>query len=180
MNLCAQAAIAGIAAVLSCSTTDHVQGSSITTIPAFTAKQNSPAGTQDFDSSRTTRATAYVFVGTACPATRANVPRFADMEKRYGPKGIDFVYVYSNKDDAAEAKRTFHERQRLAGPWIDDQGGTIARRFGAKNTTEAFLCDEKRRVLYHGGVDARDYLAKAIDEHLAGKSVTVTHADVKA
>src|SRR5512140_2904571 len=57
-------------------------------VPLFTAEITTVSGakpkTSKFDSGKSKHITAYVFVGSTCPATNAYVDRFKDLERVYG------------------------------------------------------------------------------------------------
>jgi hypothetical protein len=160
-------------------------------VPRFETKTIDPSasnGTRDFDSHAQTKVTAYIFVGTTCPATAAYLGRMRDLERTYRPKGVDFVYIYPNRSDSSEAKTEFHKASNLTGPMIDDQGGKVARALAAERTTEVLLVAKDGQILYRGAIDdSREptkvgdrYLATALDEHLAGKAIAKTTTDVNA
>lgn len=161
-------------------------------VPAFTAQAVDltvdPPRTSTFDSSKTKRVTAYIFVGTTCPATNAYAERFKQLAQTYSPKGVDFIYLYPNRNDAPEAKRDFHKSKQLGGQMIDDQGGKLAQEFRAQKTSELFLADKQGKIVYHGAVDdSRDpaavkqhYLADALDGLLAGKQIAMPASQVFA
>src|SRR5262245_18653503 len=93
-------------------------------VPAFTAQAVDLSAktpkTTTFDSQKTKHATAYLFVGTTCPATLAYLERIRALQKTYAPKGVDFVFDYPNKTDTSDAKRTFH-REKLLGRMIGNE-----------------------------------------------------------
>jgi len=161
-------------------------------IPPFTAQMTTIPGaaprTVTFDSQKVNRVTAYVFVGVACPATNAYAERFKQLGDQYGPKGVDFVFIYPNSNDTSDAKREFHKQKQFGGGLIDDQGAHLARLFKAQRTSELFLANAQGVIVYHGAVDdSRDpsgvkqhYLANALDEVLGNKPVTVASSTVFA
>ena len=161
-------------------------------VPAFTAPAVDVAATSakttEFDSQKTKHVTAYVFVGVTCPATNAYVDRFKQLEQQYGPKGVDFIYMYPNSNDTTDAKLAFHKEKGLTGRLIDDQGAKLARLFKAQRTSELFLVNQQGIVVYHGAVDdSRDpsgvkqrYLATALDALLQGKPIEVATTQVFA
>jgi hypothetical protein len=161
-------------------------------VPQFTATLVNVSGAEpkktDFDSHATPRATAYVFVGTTCPATKDYLERMRDLEKTYGGKKVDFVFIYPNRPDTSDAKLAFHKDAKLTSPMVDDQGAKLALALGAKRTSEVVLTDKGGVILFRGGIDdnrsatnvTQRYLVTAIDEHLAGKPVTTTTAQVLA
>jgi peroxiredoxin len=161
-------------------------------VPGFQAKavdlSTDGPKPRDFDSRAQKNTTAYLFVGTQCPATAAYLDRMRALEEMYRAKGVDFVYVYPNKTDTSDAKSSFHKSARLTGPMIDDEGGKIARVFGVSHTSEVLLVSKDGRLLYRGAIDdSREpsqvktrYVATALDEHLAGKPIGTTTTDVQA
>jgi hypothetical protein len=161
-------------------------------VQAFTATtldvKTDPPQRAAFDSAKVTKTTAYIFVGTGCPATNAYAERFSQLAATYSAKGIDIVYLYPNRDDTPEAKITFHKSKQLGGRLIDDQGGAIAHLFDAHRTTEIFLAKADGTIVFHGAVDdsreaanvKQRYFAPAADELLAGKPVTVSSSPVFA
>lgn len=158
-------------------------------IPAFTADILPVAGgaPTKVDSAALSKPTAFVMLGTGCPATGAYAGRLVDLEKQYGGK-VDFVFVYPNATDPVDAKTSFHREKSFARGFVDDQGGRIARTLGARRTSEVFLTDAKGTLVYHGAIDdnrdatrvTRKHLAMAIDETLAGQAVTTPKTDVHA
>jgi thiol-disulfide isomerase/thioredoxin len=144
--------------------------------------------TLEFDSHKTQHPTVYIFVGTHCPATGAYAERLTQLEMAYKPKGIDFIYIYPNREDTSEAKVAFHGEKKFTGRLIDDQGAKLARLFNAQRTSELFLVDKDGVIVYHGAIDdSRDpgavkehYLADALDQLLAGKPITTASSQVFA
>ena len=179
------------AAAASADKTDVASGTEIgQRLPQFTAPaiDVSSGKTVEFDSHKTTRPTIYIFVGTHCPATGAYAERLTELEKTYGPKGVEVVYLYPNNEDTKEAAAAFHKEKKFTGRLIHDQGAQLARLFKAQRTTELFLVNKDGVIVYHGAIDdSRDpgavkqrYLATALDELLAGKPITTASSQVSA
>ena len=156
-------------------------------IPAFTAKAWRGDKESDLDSQKQGKVTVYVLAGVTCTATSAYAERLAALCEAYGPKGVDFVFLYPNHNESAADKRKFQKEKRLGGAFVNDADGAIARKLAAKRTAEALVCDKEGKVLYRGGIDdnlneparARvKYVAQALDETLAGKPVSVTTGKV--
>lgn len=131
-------------------------------------------------SSRTTaRPTAYVFVGTQCGTTAQYLGRLAALETAYADK-IDFVFLYPNSTDSAQAKREFHARHKLRSPMVDDTGAKIALQLGGERTAELVLAGKDGIIAYRGAIDdnkeqaqvKRNHFQLAANEHLAGKPVS--------
>ncbi len=161
-------------------------------LPQFTAQLTDLSGGKpkavEFDSHKIKRPTVFIFVGTHCATTAGYTERMGQLERAYHPKGVDFVYLYPNREDTAEIQRAFHTEKKLGGTLIDDQGARLAKLLAARRTTEVFLVNKDGTIVFHGGIDdSRDgtavtqrYLATALDETLAGKPVTTTASQVFA
>ncbi|HEY1380381.1 MAG TPA: redoxin domain-containing protein [Gemmataceae bacterium] len=132
-----------------------------------------------------------VFTGTACPVANAYMPTLAKLHAEYAPKGVAFVAVNSVPTDDARAVAAHAAKHKLPFPALKDDKQTVAGRFGAETTPEAFVLDHKRAVRYRGRIDdqfgigyrrpapTRRDLAAALDELLAGKPVTVPRTEVE-
>ncbi len=161
-------------------------------VPQFTAQVIDTSASKPkpvtFDSHKAKRVTAYIFVGTTCPATNAYTGRLSELTKTYGKKGVDFIFIYPNRGDAGDPMTTFHKQKQLGGRYVDEPGARLAQLFGAQRTSELFVADKNGMIVYHGAVDdSRDpsavkqrYLATALDEVIAGKKVSTAQSDVFA
>jgi hypothetical protein len=69
--------------------------------------------------------------------------------------------------------------------YLKDEGGLVARRYGAVTSPHAFVLDERRRLRYRGRVsDSRQastvtvpYLELAVEDVLAGRQVAVAETE---
>lgn len=138
---------------------------------------------QDFDEAD---CLVVVFLGTECPLANLYARRVAELQQAYGPRGVAFVGVMSNRQDSIAEIAAFVRRHELQFPVLKDAGNRLADRLGAERTPEAFVLDRDRMVRYWGRVDdqygighARDKaqtqdLRNAIDDLLAGRSPKVS------
>jgi peroxiredoxin/mono/diheme cytochrome c family protein len=136
------------------------------------------------------KAVVVVFVGTECPLSNHYLPRLAELQQEYAPRGVQFLAVNSNTQDTP-ADMVEHARQHpVACPLLRDEGNRVADDFGARRMTEAFVLDAGGVVRYDGRIDdqygvgyqrpvpTRRDLAEALDEVLAGKEVARPTAPV--
>jgi peroxiredoxin len=124
------------------------------------------------------------FIGTECPVAKAYGPRLAELAKKYADKGVQFLAISSNRQDTITELSAFARVAHIEFPVLKDLNNKVADQLGAQRTPEIFVLDQDRAVRYHGRVDnqfgvgyARKtpselYLASAIDELLAGKTVS--------
>ena len=145
--------------------------------------------TVDHDTTKYAKTTVYLLVGVKCPASKPYADRLCALEQAYMPRGIDFIYIYPNIDETAEQKLRFHVKEcRFTGAFWNDEGAAFAKKLAADHTGLAIIADKDGKVVYRGGIDDKlaplnkvksKYLARALDEILAGKAVTVsTNKDV--
>lgn len=119
------------------------------------------------------------FTSTSCPLSKKYVPTLARLEQQFSFRGVAFLFINPVASDVPDAKP-------FAGRYVHDADGKLSSTFAAKATTEVFVLDAKRTVLYRGAIDdqyglgyARDearnrYVATALETLLAGKSPITT------
>jgi peroxiredoxin len=130
------------------------------------------------------KAVVVVFLGTQCPVNNAFLPRLAELHKEFASRGVQFLAVNANHQDSPRHIAAHARRYAIPFPVLRDEGSTIADRFGARRTPEAFVLDGARTIRYQGRIDdqfgigfqrprpTRRDLALALEEVLAGKRVS--------
>jgi peroxiredoxin len=131
------------------------------------------------------------FIGVDCPLAKLYAPRLASLAKSYESKGVAFVGVDSNRQDAISRIAVFARQSNLDFPILKDLQQRIADSVGATRTPEVVVLDGSRRIRYRGRIDdqygfnptnrAADYhrirpmyndLETAIGQLLANQSVS--------
>jgi thiol-disulfide isomerase/thioredoxin/mono/diheme cytochrome c family protein len=137
------------------------------------------------DSEKDKQIVVVAFVGTECPLAKLYGPRLAQIATAYAGKSVAFVAIDSNVQDSLAELSAYARNAKLEFPVLRDVKNEVAAQFGATRNPQVFVLDQARRVRYHGRIDdqygvgfARKEplhtdLKQAIDELLAGKSVTV-------
>jgi thiol-disulfide isomerase/thioredoxin len=135
---------------------------------------------QTLGGSRAARATVVAFTSSSCPVSKKFAPALARLEAQYRAKGVEFIFVDPIASDTPADLKAMAAAQKWQGPVVRDTSGTIARALEARVTTDAFVLDGARTVVYRGAVSdqyglgyARDaarhnYLSDALDAVLAG------------
>jgi thiol-disulfide isomerase/thioredoxin len=130
---------------------------------------------------------AVVFISNGCPTVKAYVARLDEFQGVYKEAGVQLVAINSNNSYLSPAD-TYNEMVKrandksIAFPYIKDEGGLLARAYGAICTPHAFVFDQNRRLRYQGRIDdSRDPtkvehrdLANAVQDLLADRLITVT------
>lgn len=173
------------------------------TLPLADEKKAPAAGTAvpDFslnDTHRRPRALAdykeakafvVVFLDTECPLSNLYVPTLLGLHKQYADKGVQIVGINASNQDSFVLVAAHAQERELPFPVLKDFDQKVLDAFGATRTPEVFLLDAKRVIRYHGRIDdqygigfrrekpTRHDLKEAIDELLAGKTVTTPTTD---
>ncbi|MEW4528006.1 redoxin domain-containing protein [Maioricimonas sp. JC845] len=130
------------------------------------------------------------FVGVECPIARLYAPRLEQLARDYADRGVTVLAIDANRQDSLTDLQKYVNNHGLSIPVLKDSGNSVADRFGALRTIEAYVLDERRIVRYHGRIDdqygvgysrsepTRQDLRVAIDELLAGQPVSVPQTKV--
>ncbi len=101
----------------------------------------------------------------------------------YTEKGVVWLLVNSTKGKSSASNKQVAERWHITRPILEDSMGQAAHAFGAKTTPGMFVIN-KGTLVYSGAIDdnnsnktsdiagAKNYVAQALDEISAGKSVS--------
>jgi peroxiredoxin len=116
------------------------------------------------------------------------------LQKTYTGKGAVWLSVNSSapgkQGHFAPDKVNALLKEKAASPsaYLIDADGAVGRAYGAKTTPHMFVVDPNGTLVYAGGIDdkastdaadvatARNFLASALDEAMAGKPVTTPTA----
>lgn len=122
-----------------------------------------------------------------CPTVVEYEDRMVEIQRDYADKGVQLIAINGNETDGHPTDDFDHmvQRAREKGfnfPYLRDDTQEVIRALGAVRTPEVFLFGPDRTLVYHGRIDdnagnparvKRHDLREALDEVLAGKSVSV-------
>jgi peroxiredoxin len=125
-----------------------------------------------------------MFICNHCPYVKAVEDRLIELNRTYGPRGVQFVGVCSNDavtypDDAFDKLAARWREKGYGFPYLHDESQEVARAFGAVCTPDIFVYDRDRQLAYRGRIDdswkepakvTRRELAEALDALLAGRA----------
>jgi peroxiredoxin len=130
------------------------------------------------------KAIIVIFMGTECVINNSYMPRLVQMQKQYGPRGVQIIGINSNIQDTAEMMAEHAKQHGLNFPVLKDEANVVADQFSAERTPEVFLFDQAHVIRYRGRIDdqfgigfkrakpTRQELVQALEELLAGKPIT--------
>ena len=116
------------------------------------------------------------------------------MAKQYASQGVVFVGIDANRQDAATEIASYARQHGVEFPILKDLNQAVADKLAATRTPEVIVLDRSRTIRYRGRVDdqyglvknanfrrqepTRRDLAEALDEIIAGKTVTQPTTEV--
>lgn len=136
---------------------------------------------------------AVMFIATQCPVSNDYNSRMEELHKTYGPKGVAFVGINSNRQESVPEIVEHAQKAKFTFPILKDVDNKLADKWNAQVTPEVFLLAVERNgakpkfiLKYHGAIDdsqnaskvQTQYVAQALDALLAGKPVA--KAETKA
>ena len=99
-----------------------------------------------------------VFICTGCPTVKANEERLIGLQRRYAAAGVQVVAINANNPalspfDTMEEMRRRATEKSFNFPYLKDERGGVAERFGAISTPHVFVFDSARHLVYKGRID---------------------------
>jgi hypothetical protein len=127
-----------------------------------------------------------------CPYVRKhyNSGNMQRLQREYTARGVVWLSIVSSAPGkqgyvtGPQADRFAQEQRGAATAILLDPSGDVGHRYDARNTPQMFVIDPSGVLLYDGAIDdrptarpsdiegARNYLAAALDEAMAGRPVT--------
>lgn len=129
------------------------------------------------------RTTVIALFSATCPISGKLGPELARLEKDCAAQGVSFLLANVFPSEEAEQVRAFLARHQLSSPVIADQDKTLQLALLATTTTESFIIDSARTLLYRGAINdqyglgytkpapTRSYLRDALSAIAAGLPV---------
>ena len=143
-------------------------------VPSFSGKTVAGSSFSLDDARKDHRAVVVMFRSTLCPYSNTYNALLKNMSARYGPKGVLFLAVHSDRWETEDDIRAHASKYGHAFPIIRDPDGRIARLLDARRTPEVFLTDAEGKLRYHGRIAAKigtPDLRNALDALLAGRPI---------
>lgn len=122
---------------------------------------------------------------TSCPLSKKYLPTLGLLEAQYRERGVAFVYVNATATDKAADIQAAIQDHDLKGIYSHDSEHALLAELGAKTTTECFVLDRSRTLIYRGAIDdqygigysteapQRRFLTQAIDAALGRHALEV-------
>jgi peroxiredoxin len=129
------------------------------------------------------------WVNPNCPFVQRHykAKTFQTLVDEYGGKGVVYLAINTTHDATNAFNKEWITKNGLSYPILNDADGVVGHAYGAKTTPEMYIIGRDGKLLYMGGIDNDkdgdkgaakvNYVAKALDEILAGKPVSVTQTE---
>lgn len=126
------------------------------------------------------KATVLALFSPTCPVSKRYLPTLAAMEKDFRARGVAFVLVAPTATDSPDSLRAAVKTAGIEAPVVPDPKGALSALLGARATTDVFVLDARRTLVYRGAIDDQyglgfsldaprhRYLVAALDATLAG------------
>lgn len=108
-----------------------------------------------------------------------------DTYKAYKDKGVVWFAINSGREGHATQGKDaeYKEKWNIAFPVLQDPTGKVGKSYGARTTPHMYIIDSKGTLVYSGAIDNDrsgrtpkdqrvNYVAQALDEVIAGETVT--------
>lgn len=110
-------------------------------------------GSQSLDASiRGKKGLIMAFFGATCPISGKLGPELARLEKEAAAQNIGMVLVCPVASESEAERRQFIQNHGLTSPVVQDQDQALTRTLKATTTTEVFLVDASRTLIYRGAI----------------------------
>lgn len=143
----------------------------------FTDRNGTPHRLSDH---RTARGIVIAMTSSTCPVSKKYLHSLACLEKDLREQNITLILVNPFASESAEQIRAQLTEAKATATYVHDKDKALATALDAQTTTEVFLLDAKRTLIYRGALDDQygidyshdaprtNYLRNAITAMLAG------------
>jgi peroxiredoxin len=126
------------------------------------------------------------WVNPSCPYVKRHysAKTMTTLADRYKDKDVAWIAINSTKGATAASDKDFASQNGVSYPILTDTDHAAAKAYDAKTTPQMFVIDKDAKLVYAGAIDddpsaegskgaaAKNYVAQALDEVLAGKPVS--------
>jgi peroxiredoxin len=121
-----------------------------------------------------------------CPFVKKhyNEGHMNQLVSRYTDKGVVWLAINSTDGNTKDSNAKSAEQWKISRPILNDAETQVAQLYGAKTTPHMYVIDKSGKLVYVGAIDndtsndsskvagAKNYVAQALDQVLAGQSVS--------
>jgi hypothetical protein len=109
------------------------------------------------------KATVIALVSSSCPVSRRYLPTLGALEPEAKKAGVGVLLVAPTASESPAELRAALASAKLTLPCIPDPNGTLCQTLGAVASTDVFVLDGKRTLVYHGALDDQYGIGYSLD-----------------
>ena len=102
---------------------------------------------------KTSKGIVIIMTSATCPVSKRYIPSMAKLEKELAGKGLALLLVNPFASETADEIKAQLAEHGLSSPYIHDKEKTLTAALQARTTTEVFLLDATRTLVYRGAFD---------------------------
>ncbi|MEL6104643.1 MAG: redoxin family protein [Planctomycetota bacterium] len=102
--------------------------------------------------------------GTGCPLCQKYAPTIAAIEEQYKTREVAFVFVNPNESEDTERLTNAIQTHGFDGHYVHCVDEALTQALDVKTTTEVFVIDSARTLVYRGAVDDQYGFGYILDE----------------
>ncbi|MFN0075522.1 MAG: redoxin domain-containing protein [Prosthecobacter sp.] len=102
---------------------------------------------------KTSKGIVIIMTSATCPVSKRYIPSVAKLEKELAGKGLALLLVNPFASETADEIKAQLAEHGLTSPYIHDKEKTLTAALQARTTTEVFLLDAARTLIYRGAFD---------------------------
>jgi peroxiredoxin len=126
--------------------------------------------TRSLDSFGDAEVLVAVFTCNHCPYAKANEDRLIEIQRDYGPRGVQLVAINPNDavhypDDSFGKMKERAAEKGFNFPYLCDETQEVARAYDAACTPDIFVFDRDRKLVYNGRIDDNWQMPKHVTRH---------------
>lgn len=120
-----------------------------------------------------------------CPISNKLAPELSRIEKAYALRSVKLCLVHTSTEPNLDDTRKFLEDSGIHSPWFLDQKQSLQQSLLATTSTEVFVLDRSRTLVYRGAINdqyglgyskdsaSKHFLREALDSLLSDKPIEV-------
>ena len=113
---------------------------------------------------KNSKAIVVAFTNVSCPICKKYTPSLAAIESEYAGRDVSFIFVNPTASDKDAVIEKVIAENGLKGSYVRDTDHSIARALRATHTTDIFVLDNARTLVYRGAVDDQYGFGYSLDE----------------
>jgi hypothetical protein len=109
------------------------------------------------------KATVIALVSSSCPVSKRYLPTLGMLEPEAKKSGVGVLLIAPTPSDTPAELRAALASAKITSTCIPDPNGALCQKLGAVASTDVFVLDARRTLVYHGALDDQYGLGYSLD-----------------